>query len=116
VAFTREPRPAPAPLTLAGKEQRQLLAAARQALAETAAGRKASAPLSADPRFNLPAAVTLTLRGKDGKAAGSAGTSQAEESLLEAVVTAAGKLSKEAASAGPGAKLELTVAGQTFGE
>jgi AMMECR1 domain-containing protein len=105
-AFTKEGTPAPAPLALAPREKKQLLAAARQTLAGAGGGRSAVVPLSSDPRFNLPAAVDLTLRGPDGAARGESATARPEESLLEAVVHAAAGLASPQAA---GLKVELSV-------
>ncbi len=104
VAFTREAGAAPAFPRLSAAQKKRLLSAARQALA--AGDKTAAVPLSSDPVFNLPAAVALTLTDAGGAERGKAAAGQAEESLLEAVVSAA---ARAGAAAGDPAKLKIAV-------
>lgn len=84
--FTRERGEAPGRPALSEKEKKQLLSFARASVEAAAAGKQAQAPLSADPLYNLPAAVFVTLRAKDSVVRSRAGTTEPQESLQEAVV------------------------------
>jgi AmmeMemoRadiSam system protein B/AmmeMemoRadiSam system protein A len=80
----------PPRFSLTAAQKRVLLKSGRAAAAAAIAGGDAAAPLSADPVFNLPAAVFATLRDKKGELRGCMGVSEPQESLLEAVVRFSG--------------------------
>jgi len=87
VAFVRAGKKKPkAVFHLPEPEKQELLRLARRQISEyLATGTFLPVPLSANPRFNLPAAVFVTLRRRDGKLRGCVGSLEARESLAESV-------------------------------
>lgn len=86
-AFIKYPR-AQSPLApaLSSAEKKELLAMARGAIADTLRGKGAAPPdLSDNPRYNLPAALYVTLKDKAGEVRGCIGNPHPRESLAEAV-------------------------------
>lgn len=87
LAFIKEPKNDLPRLAQANSvEQRELLSLARRSIESALRGEGAKPlELARNPRFNLPAAVTVTLLDKRGEVRGRSGSSQPEESLAEAV-------------------------------
>ena len=79
--------PAPAdPRRLDRAEKQELLRLARKSIEDyLATGKAAAAALSADPKYNLPGAVFVTLKDAQGALRGCVGSVVAQESLLESV-------------------------------
>lgn len=101
------------PLLLSDKDGRELLAAARGAVAKfLGSGQSPTPGLSEVPRLNLPGAVAVSLRAPGGAEFGRSADERAESSLLESAVQNAALAAKAAREGGlkPEAVGQLRVA------
>lgn len=85
VALAKGPPPSAGPMELSDAQKTQLLALARKSIgAYLSSGKAPTAPLSPDPKLDLPAAVFVTLT-KNGALRGCVGATSPQETLVEAV-------------------------------
>ncbi len=101
MVFMKTPRKSPDPMGVSEADGRKLVAAARGVVEKALSSGEVPAPgLSEVPRFNLPGAVSVSLRAPGGAEFGRAADDQEESSLLESTVRNALRAARAAKDGG----------------